>query len=545
MAYTMIMDYKRYGPRQPASRRSPRGRKRWLKLLVIGALVVVVGVAGYKLFLGSSPQRAADRLQFDSSVTEAEQQTIRNAILDQEKTYSGTLTASVETDFSAGNASTVLAVYVPVTHIYSVRQEVSATELAEAEVFVPQGADDVVNSAIAKLVDKPADQLKPFADGEELDDTAVAFMRAKDLSAKVKLLALEGEYYLENLDSGAIFRQAVFNGGSADNLQDLQLNNLSRADDILKANMTGVTALTRGMMRKLQEVGGDGTYFSKHIGPFLRSADYTHTSNEVSFKDDCTYSTTLFCAPPAMIETLKDSGINLMELTGNHNNDVGRQYNTDTINQYHELGWHTFGGGLNAEEAAKPFIADQKDSKVAFLGYNYPDAPASGAIATADAAGANPWSGNQVQNDIASARQQADYVIVVVEYWECYAYPDGYVEYPECDLPIGEQTQVFRQIADWGADMVVGTSAHQPQTYEMYDGTPIYYGLGNLYFDQTRWPGTERSIVLTHYFASGELLQTKLTATVYDSSLQTRLMDKDETNYLLNRLKTARATAGL
>ena len=104
---------------------------------------------------------------------------------------------------------------------------------------------------------------------------------------------------------------------------------------------------------------------------------------------------------------------------------------------------------------------------------------------------------------------------------------------------------MFKQIIDLGADMVVGSSAHQPQTYQLYNGKPIYYGLGNLYFEQTRWPGTERGIILTHYFAGGKLLQTKLSPTVYNKTFQTRLMDNNEALFLLNRLNTARSDAGL
>ena len=98
---------------------------------------------------------------------------------------------------------------------------------------------------------------------------------------------------------------------------------------------------------------------------------------------------------------------------------------------------------------------------------------------------------------------------------------------------------------DLGADMVVGSSAHQPQTYELYNGKPIYYGLGNLYFDQTQWPGTERGIILTHYFAGGKLLQTKLAPTVFDADLQTRLMTNDQSLTLLERLRVARINSGL
>src|SRR5690606_35536523 len=114
------------------------------------------------------------------------------------------------------------------------------------------------------------------------------------------------------------------------------------------------------------------------------------------------------------------------------------------------------------------------------------------------------------------------------------------VEFPQCDGPIPNQKEVFRKLVDLGANMVVGSSAHQPQTYETYKDASIYYGLGNLYFDQHYWPGTERGIVLTHYFDKGKLLQTKLSPTVYNKEMQTRLMTDKEAVYLLERLSSAR-----
>jgi hypothetical protein len=403
----------------------------------------------------------------------------------------------------------------------------------------------VVQAALAEALGVRAEKLQPLSGPlQELNKEAVAFVSADQLSSEVKLLTFDGAYYLDSFTSGAVFRRVVFSGGGAAGLKGLVLNDYPAKATTLKVNMTGVTALTREMMNKLRSVGS-ASYFSKKIGPFLADADITHVSNEVSFKSPCTYSRSLFCSPPEMIEALKASGVDLVELTGNHNNDVGSKYNTDTINLYHSLGWKTVGGGLNAAEAAKPYIADLKGSKVAFLAYNYADGLNSGAIAKAGTAGANSFSTDKVKADIATVRQQADFVIVDVQFWECYAYPGGYVEFPECDLPIGQQESVFKQIADLGADMVIGISAHQPQTYEIYKDKPIYYGLGNLYFEQTQWPGTERGIILTHYFVGGKLLQTKLSPTVYGKTFQPELMSNKDALYLLGRLQAAREAMGL
>jgi poly-gamma-glutamate synthesis protein (capsule biosynthesis protein) len=95
-------------------------------------------------------------------------------------------------------------------------------------------------------------------------------------------------------------------------------------------------------------------------------------------------------------------------------------------------------------------------------------------------------------------------------------------------------------LIDLGADVVVGTSAHQTQTFEKYGNGVIYYGLGNLFFDQVWWPGTTRSLILSHYFYNGKLLQTKLVPTIYDSNMQTRLLDADTTKWFIERLVKAR-----
>ncbi len=513
--------------------------------IIVGVVLLLVAVVAYKVLVPTPLERAVNQLQFDGSVTSSETQKIQDAIKSQTKTYDGSLGVSVATKTETDKKSLVLSAYVPVTGVYSPRQSVRKQDFSSLKIYVDSDLDERTRAAIAGVLGVGAEKLiKKTLPIKDMDSDAVALLPADRLTSSVKLLKLNGSYYLDSFKKGAIFRQAQFSGPAAQVMDDLKLNNLPAKDSVLKVNMTGVTAITRMMMRKLTSVK-DPKYFSAKIGSFLADADITHVSNEVSFKSGCTYSDAVFCSPPAAIETLKDSGVDLVELTGNHNNDTGSQYNTNSIKLYQSLGWDTFGGGLNTTEAAKPFIANKKQSKVAFLAYNYPDSPSGGAIAGEAKAGANSFNFDKIKSNIEAARQKSDFVIVDVQFWECYAYPDGYVEFPECDLPIPTQKDVFRKIADLGADMVIGTQAHQPQTYEVYNNAPIYYGLGNLYFDQTQWPGTERGIILTHYFSKGKLLQTKLSPTEFDAALQTHLVGDQEAVEFLDRLARARDQAQL
>lgn len=525
-------------------RRTPKAGRRfkWLYVGLSVVAVLVLGFVAYKLLAPKSVEKAVSQLQFDGSVTEAEKHVITSAVQTQQKTYDGTLRVSVKTGLEHDNAAHVLAAYVPVTSVYAGKQSVTKTELATASLSVPADMDEATRSALADTIGTDVSKLAGLS-GEltELTEAQIAFVPADQLTRDVKLLKLDGMYYLDDFTKGAVYRQAIFSGEPAATAQmsDLSLNELPNKEEVLKVNMSGVTALTRLLQRKLSTVK-DPLYFSEKIGDFMADADITHISNEVSFRAGCQYHNALFCSPPEFIETLKDSGVDLVELTGNHNNDNGSTYNTDSINLYHSVGMKTYGGGLNADEARKPYLADMKGSKVAFLAYNMADGSGSGAIAGATTAGANLYTEEKARADIEAAKQSSQFVIVNIQYAECQAYPAGYVEFPQCDGPISGQQEDFRALIDMGADMVVGSSAHQPQTYELYEGKPIYYGLGNMYFEQVQWPGTERGIILTHYFKDGKLLQTKLTPTVYDRDFQTMVMGEAEAVILLDRLGQSR-----
>ena len=379
-----------------AYRPKPKKHKMAFKLFV-GLIVLITVVAAYKIFVPTPVERSVSQLQFDNSVTDGEKQRIKDAIKDQSKVYEGSLNVSVATKLEANINPHILSAFVPVTNVYSSRQNITNEDFTLLKIYIDSGIDDKTRTAIAGALGVDIEKLiSKTSPTDNIDSDSVVLLPVDKLSSSVKLLKLNGSYYLDNFNKGAVFRQAKFDGQSASAMDDLALNGLATKDATLKINMTGVTAITRLMMRKLNTVK-DATYFSAKIGDFLADADITHVSNEVSFKPGCTYNDAVFCSPPAAIDTFKDSGVDLVELTGNHNNDVGSQFNTESINLYKSLGWSTFGGGLNTADAAKPYVADIKQSKVAFLGYNYPDSPSGGAIAGEAKAGANSFDFERIK----------------------------------------------------------------------------------------------------------------------------------------------------
>ena len=387
-------------------------------------------------------------------------------------------------------------------------------------------------------------QTDQLSDSNYLTANQISFVDPSELSVRYKLLSLDDRYYLDNPKTGARFSILHLETPNSSDLSTLKnlLNPLSK-NDLLEKNITsfaetGVTALTRRLTFKLNQIG-NATYFSEQLSHFLQNKTFTHLSNEVSFTDNCqgSFESMSLCADWRMLDTITDLGTDIIELTGNHNNDAGINHNLATIAKYRELGLKLVGGGENLEAAKAPLDIN---GSIRLLAYNHSTSSiANGQLATESSPGANPYSEEQVIKDITSAKEQHKFIIINIQFFECYAYPDQRVAYPRCDQPIENQKEFFRHLIDLGADMVVGTSAHQPQTFELYQEKPIFYGLGNLFFDQVYWPDTKRSLILTHYFDGSKYLQTRISPTIYDDSFKTRFLDQAEAQAFLSRLISA------
>lgn len=376
------------------------------------------------------------------------------------------------------------------------------------------------------------------------DKTAVSLVPTSWLEPRMKILEIDGVFPLEVDGMFRVEGYICAKEGDLDDPVAVALKTAANIDIVDKDNVatviqTGVAAMGRNIVTKIKSTG-DPAWVARKIGSFLADADLTHTSNEVSFADNCTQAkgTMRFCALPSSIAALKESGIDLIELTGNHNNDWGRSANTNTINLYKESNIAYFGGGLDLEDARKPYITEVKGTKLGFLGYNYYDSIVSRntvPLANSTGPGANPYDSAQVKADIEALRAEVDIIVVDFQFQECWCYSQGNtVCYRNNAVP--NQEKVFRQAVEWGADIVVGTQAHQPQGFEMRSDGAIFYGLGNLFFDQTVYTGTKEELIIKHYFYSGNHLTTRVYTAFYDKDYQPYLTTGTERETLLAKV---------
>lgn len=487
---------------RPSSRSRGNGQRKniiiitLIFLLTVGIVIfLLVQIVSKKIVI------VPGTISYDDSLTESEKSFLKEKLADYRAPEDITISATTEPASFLANKSSNYIIYdtlLPVTSFYDATSDISADEVEE-----------------------------------------YTLISASELSPAQKLLSIDGNYYFDDYQNGALYRVLHFSSDNQSDLVDLlstRHNPRLSKEDILSVTQTGVTALTRRMLNTLNQVG-DGAYFAKYVKDFLSSSDLTHISNEVSFANDCSIKDMTLCSDPRMFSAITAIGTDIVELTGNHNNDWGQNANLSTIKMYDDNNMKTFGGGENEDDASVPLNISEKGNNLTLIGINHStSSKANGQGATMNGPGANIYDAELTKKQIEEAKSNGDFVIVDVQFSECYSYPDEGQEMPECDYPISGQESFFRELIDEGADMVVGTQAHQPQTYELYKDKPIYYGLGNLFFDQVYWPGTERSLILTHYFKDGKLLQTRITPTMYGSTYQPQIMGISEAKQFLNRL---------
>jgi len=457
---------------------------------------------------------------------------------------------TIQSEKTDTNIEVLSETLIPVGHLYSLKTATNEDDIKSMSVYVL--SDTYINFLRDQygITAQKIDNVDALVAKMKESDNNVGLITYDNLNFSMKILKVGDQYYLDNHDAGIHIRfYATLAEGVDSFALDILKKNISTDNSVpdtanlLKLNMSGVVAISRDLGSRMNSLQ-NYDYPAEKLGSFLSDADLTHISNEVSFVDGCVVAAGMrFCARDQYMESITASGVDIVELTGNHNNDYGSANNGRSIEMYKALGMDYFGGGLNNEDASKILYKEVDGTKIAFIGYNWYDTTyKTGAIAWGDKPGANEYSLEKMTANIAEAKANADIVIVDFQFQECYCYPEGDVIYPICYKPLGnpDQESVFRKAVDLGATIVIGTQAHQPQTYELYGNGVIYYGLGNLYFDQWNWIGTRQAMILTHYFDDGKYVNTKLTPIYMDRSMQPDFATEAQADQLLKSLKTAR-----
>ena len=170
---------------------------------------------------------------------------------------------------------------------------------------------------------------------------------------------------------------------------------------------------------------------------------------------------------------IKYCGFDVVTLSNNHLKDYGQKGVLDTLNAVKKHGVNYVGAGRTLQEARVPLVFNDVAGGEAIGIVNVCEHESS--IATGDGAGANPLDMTNLYYDIKDLRCRVDRVVVIIH--------GGKEHYR---LPTPRMKRDYHLLIDFGADVIVNHHQHCYSGYEIYNGKPIFYGLGNFYFDRPK-----------------------------------------------------------
>lgn len=171
------------------------------------------------------------------------------------------------------------------------------------------------------------------------------------------------------------------------------------------------------------------------------------------------------------VDAIKWTGFKCATLANNHFFDYGEIGVRDTMDALSSRGIDYVGGGKNLAEALSILYVEVGQDTLAVI--NCCEHEFS--IATDKTGGSNPLNPIMQYYLIQEAKKKAKYVIIIVH--------GGFEHY---QLPSHRMKETYRFFIDAGADSVINHHQHCYSGYEIYNGKPIFYGLGNFCFD---WEG--------------------------------------------------------
>ena len=184
-----------------------------------------------------------------------------------------------------------------------------------------------------------------------------------------------------------------------------------------------------------------------------------------------------FRSNPSRVENLKKLGVDLVLLANNHVFDYGTDALTDTLDTLAKAGIPEVGAGRNLEEAATPYYARINGRTIAYVAATKAEQYES-AIHTQAATDTQPgvlacYDPSRFLEEIREADANSDFVVASV-HWGL-EYDEHYSD---------DQRALAEQMVAAGADAVIGSHTHCLQGINLIDGAPVFYSLGNFWFNE-------------------------------------------------------------
>ena len=220
------------------------------------------------------------------------------------------------------------------------------------------------------------------------------------------------------------------------------------------------------------------TAFDEATLSVMRGADLFMLNNEFPYTDrgkptpEKQYT---FRASPAYATLLKDMGADLVALANNHMYDHGEVSLLDTLDTLSGIGLPYVGAGRDLSEAAAPFYYTSGDFRIGLI-----SATQIERMGNPDTKGATETSpgvfrcmnSEKLLEVIREMKDECDFVVAYL-HWGT----EGTEKVDDW------QRKLAKDVAEAGADLIIGDHPHVLQGIDTAGGVPVIYSLGNYLFN--------------------------------------------------------------
>ena len=223
------------------------------------------------------------------------------------------------------------------------------------------------------------------------------------------------------------------------------------------------------------------------IADLLQNADYTMGNMEGTvgmYKGKAYSGYPLFNCPDAVLQTLKDDGVDFLTLANNHMLDRWFEGMKNTVGWVEQYGFDHVGAYRTREERETPVIYEVGGIKFGFVAYTH-TTNTQETVCDPDAVeyGVPYLYKSDIEGDIKRLREAGAEVVIAFPHWG-----KEYVREPDSN-----QKKYARKLASAGADIIIGSHSHmvQPMGYQTVEIGGVekkvftMFSMGNFISDHT------------------------------------------------------------
>lgn len=213
---------------------------------------------------------------------------------------------------------------------------------------------------------------------------------------------------------------------------------------------------------------------SAELNKIFKKSDINVLNIEGVFKsnDVCTANKTFLNQSENIPHWCKNNNFKIVSMANNHSFDFGEEGLKRTISALKDCDITPIGVGT-WDDAYKVKFLLVNGFKIGFYAATSADlASLKDRVEDKNKIGCAWINHPATRKVIYEAKKECDYLFVM---------PHAGVEY--MDIPLPEWREIYKEIIDIGADAIFASHPHIPQGIEEYNGKPIFYSLGNFFFE--------------------------------------------------------------